>query len=241
MRKAVLHTFTCCALLASLAALPAAAQPSIPPGPDYWVTRADSQTVFGFPEGDVESLCGLGPVAGWNRKVTLKGIPAAGSDYDTVVQRIDKAVFDTAGNAQTRIVLKHLAFASINAHNTPCGVLNWRVRNFGNQTVTLMKLRRLTSKGGIFSADIAVNVEFQAFDRNNTYVGSLFYNFVLPDPQNGTPWSFGTTGQFRAGMTETENCIDVLRQKLALPEYQDPSHQYMISDMIAAGKCTRTN
>jgi hypothetical protein len=241
MRKAVLHTFTCCALLASLAALHAAAPPAIPPGPDFWVTRADNQTAFGFPEGDVESLCGLGPVADWDRKVVLKGSPAEGSDYDTVVQRIDNAVFDTAGNAQTRIVLKQLAFASVNVHDTPCGALNWRVKNFGNQAVTMMKLRRLTPKGGIFSADIAVNVEFQAFDPNNTYVGSLFYNFVLPDPQNGTPWSFGTTGQFRAGMTETDNCIDVLRKKLALPEYQDPSHQYMISDMIAAGKCTRPN
>ncbi|HEX7186369.1 MAG TPA: hypothetical protein VF756_31395 [Thermoanaerobaculia bacterium] len=240
MRKTLLLTFTCCALLASLAALPAAAQ-SIPPGPDFWVTRPDGQTVFGFPEGDVESLCGLGPVTGWDRKVALRGVPAAGSDYDTVVYRIDNAVFDAAGNAQTRIVLRHLAFASINVHDTPCGVINWRVRNFGNQAVTMMRLRRLTKLGGIFSADIAVSVEFQAFDPNNTYIGSLFYNFILPDPQNGTPWSFGASGQFRAGMTETENCIDVLRKKLADPKYQDPQHQYFISDMIAAGKCERTN
>ena len=141
MRKACLFTFTCCALLASLTALPAAAQ-NIPPGPDFWVTPSNGQTVFGFPEGDVESLCGLPPVSGWDRKVALKGVPATGSDYDTVVYRIDNAVFDTTGNAQTRIVLRQLAFASIDWHKTPCGELTWRVRNFGNQAVTVMKLRR---------------------------------------------------------------------------------------------------
>ncbi|HET9228987.1 MAG TPA: hypothetical protein VFR31_20080, partial [Thermoanaerobaculia bacterium] len=205
------------------------------------VTPANGQTVFAFPDGDVESLCGLPPVSGWDHKVALKGVPAAGSDYDTVVHRIDKAVFDAAGNASTRIILKHLAFASINPQATPCGNLSWQVGNFGPQAVTNMRLRRLTPKGGLFSADIAVNVEFKAIDSNNNYIGSLFYNFVLPDPQNGTPWSFGPNDQFRAGMTETDNCIDVLREKLALPEYQNPRHQYFISNMIAQGKCERTN
>lgn len=240
MRNARLLTFTCCALLASLAALPAAAQ-SIPPGPDFWVTPSDGQTVFGFPEGDVESLCGLPPQIGWDRKVALKGVPVAGSDYDTVVYRLDKAVFDATGNASTRIILRQLAFASVNPHATPCGDLNWKVANFGPQAVTHMKLRRTTTLGGIFSADIAVNVEFKASDATGNYVGSLFYNFVLPDPQNGTPWSYGPGGQFRAGMTETDDCIDVLRKKLALPEYQDPQHQYFISNMIAQGKCERKN
>ena len=158
-----------------------------------------------------------------------------------MVHRLDDAVFDAAGNASTRIVLKHLSFASIDPQVTPCGDLTWQVGNFGPQAVTNMKLRRLTPKGGIFSADIAVNVEFKAIDAQGNSIGSLFYNFVLPDPNHGTPWSFGTNGQFRAGMTETDNCIDVLRKKLALPEYQDPQHQYFISNMIAAGKCERTN
>ena len=239
MRKNLLLAFTCFALV-GLAAMPAAAQ-VIPAGNDFWVTRPDGQTVFTFPEGDVESLCGLPPVDGWDRKVALKGVPAPGSDFDTVVSRIDDAVFDAAGNASTRIILKHLAFASINWHPTPCGELTWQVGNFGKQAVTMMKLRRLTGKGGIFSADIAVSVEFKGFHIDGTYLGSLFYNFVLPDPANGTPWSFGLNGQFRAGMTETDNCIDVLRKKLALPEYQDPQHQYFISNMIAQGKCERTN
>lgn len=240
MRKTLLHVFTCCALLVSPASLFAAA-PSIPPGKDFWVTPANGKTVFTFPKGDVESLCDLLPVDGWDHQVALKGVPAPGSDYDTVVSRIDDAVFDAAGNASTRIMLQHLAFVSINPHPTPCGELTWQVENFGNQAVTMMRLRQTTPKGGVFSADIAVSVEFKGFHLDGTYLGSLFYNFILPDPANGTPWSFGLNGQFRAGMTETDNCIDVLRKKLALPEYQDPQHQYFISNMIAQGKCERTN
>jgi len=236
MRNVRLLTLTICALLASLAALPAAAQ-VIPAGNDFWVTFPDNQTVFTFPEGEVEALCGLPPLSGWDRKVALKGVPAPGSDFDTVVARIDNAVFDAAGNAQTRIILKHLAFTTIGSHRTPCGDLTWQVDNFGNQAVTMMRLRNLSGKGGVFSADIAVNVEFKGFDTNGNYVGSLFYNFILPNPPGGTPWSFGPDGQFRAGMTETDDCIDVLRKKLADPKYADPSHQYRISDMIAAGQC----
>ncbi len=221
-------------LLVSLVALPAAAQ-TIPAGPDFWVTPSNSLTRYTFPEKDVESLCGATPSTTWNHKVTLKGIPATGSDYDTVVGRLDNAVFDTNGNASTRIQVRALNLASAAPQSTPCGTLNWTVRLAGQQAITVMKLRRTSAKGGFFSADIAVNVEFRA-TRNGIYLGSLFYNLVLPDPAAGTPWSFGPAGEFRAGMTETNNCIDVLRDKL-LGYPSDSSHFYFISDMIAQGRC----
>lgn len=224
-------------LLVSLAALPAAAQ-TIPPGADYWVTPSNGQTFFDFPAGDVESICGIPPAAGWNRRTVLKGVPIA-ADYDTIVSRLDTAVFDANGNAQTRIVVKGLSFASAAPHSTPCGALDWKVGLSGNQSITTMKLRRTSATGGLFAADIAVNVEFRAYKAGSTsYVGSLFYNIILPDPANGTAWSFGPGGQFRAGMTPADNCINVLRTKLN--SYSPTSnHYYFISDMIAQGRCTR--
>lgn len=223
-------------LFVSLAALPAAAQ-SIPPGLDYWVTPNNGQTFFDFPAGDVESLCSLPPMSGWNHRVVLKGVPIA-ADYDTVVKRLDTAVF-AGTSAQTRIIVQGLKFASAATQSTPCGALDWQVGLAGAQSITLMKLRRTSSQGGLFSADIAVNVEFRAYKAGSSvYVGSLFYNIVLPDPQSGTPWSFGPGGVFRAGMTPTNNCLDVLRQKLG--SYSPTSsHHYFISNMIAAGQCTR--
>jgi hypothetical protein len=222
--------------LVTLMALPAVAQ-TIPPGKDFWVTPNNSQTDFTFPAGDVESLCGAPASTTWNHKVLLKGIPATGSDYDTVVARLDKAVFDTTLQASTRIQVVELRFASAASQSTPCGTLDWTVGLAGQQAVTMMKLRRTSPTGGVFSADIAVSVQFQA-TRGGVYLGSLFYNIVLPDPQNGTPWSFGTSGQFRAGMTEANDCIDVLREKL-LQYSPDSSHFYYISNMIAQGQCRK--
>jgi hypothetical protein len=235
MNKNLLCGVTLAILLASLMTLPAsAASLIVPPGKDFWVTPNNGQTVFEFRPGDVESLCGLPPSSTWDHHVTLKGVPAAGSDYDTVVARLDKAVFDTTGQASTRIQVQTLNLASAASQATPCGNLDWTVSLNGPQAVTTMKLRQTTPQGGLFSADIAVNVVLRA-TRGGVVLGSLFYNIVLPDPQTGTPWSF-VNGQFRAGMTENNDCLDVLRQKL-LNYPQDSDHFYFISNMIAQGQC----
>jgi hypothetical protein len=239
MSKLILRTAICGILLVSLAALPAISQ-VIPAGKDFWVTPANGQTYFTFPAGDVESLCGAPKSDLWDHRVALSGVPVAGSDYDTVVGRIDNAVFDATGIAKTRVQVSHLAFRG-SSLRTPCGSINWSVGLAGPQRVTDMVIRRTSDKGGIFNAQLAVDVEFRGFNAGSgAYVGSLFYAFDLPDPGAGTgagtPWSFGPNGEFRAGMTELDNCIDVLRKKLNLYS-PDSSHFYYISDMIAAGKC----
>lgn len=227
-------------LLVSLTALPAMAQ-TIPAGKDYWRTPNNGQTFFEFPAGDVESLCGAPVTSGWNHVVALRGVPQAGSDWDTVVTRLDNATFDATGTAFTRVQVQFLAFVSAAPHGTPCGTLTWRAKLSGAQPITRMTIRRTTNRGGVFYANLLVNVEMQATDSTGKYVGSLFYTRELPDPGTGTPWSFGaTTTIFRAGMTETDNCIDVLRQKLSTIDPAS-SHFYWVSDMIAQGKCTRTN
>lgn len=226
-------------LLAGLAALPAAAQPPIGPGDDRWVTPNNGQTFFTFVDGDVESLCGKAASKDWNHQVGLRGVPVAGADWDTSVRRLDTAVFDASGHASTRIVVTRLEFASTAPQETPCGLLNWRVSLAGSQATTKMDLRLTSAKGGLFAADIAVNVVFRAFDAaTGTFVGALTYNMILPDPATGTPWSYGPNGQFRPGITPTDNCIAVLREKLSTYT-PDSSHYYFITDLIAQGKCTR--
>jgi hypothetical protein len=234
MTRNALRASALAILLVSLLTLPVAAQ-TIPPGKDFWVTPPNGQTWFTFPAGDVESLCGAPPSDKWNHKVILAGVPAPGSDYDTVVARLDPAVFNATRQASTRIQVQSLAFASTAIQDTPCGPLDWTVRLAGQQAVTLMKLRRTSGRAGLFSADIAVNVEFRA-SRGGSALGSLFYNVILPDPQTGTPWSLGPRGEFRAGMTQSQNCVDVLRQKLTQFS-PDSRHFYFISNLIAQGKC----
>jgi hypothetical protein len=232
-------------LLAGFAAFPGAAQ-VIPPGTDWWVTPPNGQTFFTFPDGDVEALCGAPPTAAgstaWDHRVYFRGIPQQGQDWDTAVTRLDKAVFDTTispPTAFTRIQVRGLAFASLNPQATPCGELNWTAGLAGPQSITKMTLQQTTARGGVFFATIAVKVELRATDANTgNYIGSLFYSLELPDPATGgTAWSFGPTGAFRAGMTETDNCIKVLRAKL-LTYAPASDHYYYISNMISQGRCT---
>ena len=226
-------------LLAGLAALPVSAQPPIGPGPDWWVTPANNQTFATFAAGDVESLCGAPPSNSWDHTVLLRGIPQQGQDWDTAVARLDKAVFNSSGTAVTRIQVQTLAFASLAPQSTPCGVLNWTAGLSGVQPIRQMTINHTTPNGGVFFAMISVRVELRATDAGTgKYIGSLFYVIDLPDPPGGTPWSFDpATGRFRPGMTDTNNCIDVLRAKLSTFD-PNSQHYYFISNLISQGRCT---
>lgn len=228
--------------LVTLAAAPAAAQ-VIKKGVDYWRTPA-SGTKLKFPDKDVESLCKVKPDPSWNHEVILRGIPAQGSDWDSAVARLVDATFDRSGNAQTRVQFQSLSLISTTPSDTPCGKVIWTARLArGRQPITPMKITKKgpTGQGGVFSAKLGLKVEIQA-NRADTgdYVGSLFYDIELPDPQGGTPWSFSTANDFRPGMTEQNNCIQVLREKLGTldPNNQtDAQHIYFISNLIAKGQC----
>jgi hypothetical protein len=223
--------------LAIVAGLPAAAQ-VIHKGIDYWRTPLNG-TKFRFPDGDVESLCKAKPDPTWNHDVALRGIPAQGSDWDSAVARLDNANFDKNGIATTKLQFWSLALISSASSSTPCGTLLWMARLAkGAQPITTMTLKQQTPNGGVFSADLALRVEMQANNfATGAYVGSLFYDIKLPDPPGGTPWSVAG-GQFRPGMTEANNCIQVLRDKLGtFPP--GSAHFYFISDLIAKGQCER--
>jgi hypothetical protein len=225
-------------MFAILAAVPAAAQ-TIPKGTDYWRTPANG-TKFTFPDKDVEGLCPSRPPIPWNHKVSLRGIPAQSSDWDSAVTRLIDAKFDRSGNAQTRVQFASLALISDTPSDTPCGKVIWIARLAkGKQPITPMKITKKgpTGRGGLFSAALALRVEMQA-NRADTglYVGSLFYDIKLPDPSGGTAWSFGAGNVFRAGMTENNDCIQVLREKLGnFPP--DSAHFYFISELIAKHDC----
>jgi hypothetical protein len=231
-------------MFAILAAVPAAAQ-TIPKGTDYWRTPANG-TKLKFPDKDVESLCKVKPDPSWNHEVILRGIPAQGSDWDSAVARLVDATFDKNGNATTRVQFQSLSLISTTPSDTPCGKVIWTARLAkGKQPITPMKITKKgpTGQGGVFSAKLDLRVEMQA-NRADTgaYVGSLFYDIELPDPSGGTPWSFSQAKAFRPGMTEQNNCIQVLREKLGTldPNNQtDAQHIYFISDLIAKGLCNK--
>lgn len=236
MNRVVFRTTALTIAAALLLALPVAAQ-VIPAGEDRWVTPPNGGTHFEFPPGDVEALCGLPVTDDWDRKIILAGVAAPGADWDTAIRRLKDVDLD-AGQTTTPIRLTHLRFRSLGTHRTPCGELLWEVKALDQQRRTKMEFIRHSDTGGVFHAEIAVNVVFAAVDAGSgAILGYLYYSFDLPD-QGGTPWSFGPGGIFRPGIDEDENCFDVLREKLStLPT--DAGHEYYIENLIAQGKCSK--
>lgn len=222
------------ALVAAALTLPASAQ-IIPAGVDRWVTPADGGTAFVFPPGDVESLCGEMTMYNWDRRVTLRGVPFPGFDWDTVVARLKDADL-CSGKAVVPIRVEFLHFESNGFHITPCGKIHWDVTLLENQPTTEMIIEQDHSDGGNFRADLQMRVAFRGTDSNGNFLGTLIYTLTLPDPADGTPWQFGGPFGWSPGIDDDGSCFDVLREKAGV---MGGDHVYFIENLIAQGRCEK--
>lgn len=149
------------ALLAGSAAL--AVEP-VYKGVDTWMTVSGmAKTSFANEPVPAGFFCdGSRPFTG---TVTFKGAPLATEparalgDIDTVVRRLDDAVFDAKGEAATRIQLLALSLISVEPIETSCGRYDVAVHLDGEQPTTTMRIFRTSSLGGTYSAPLALKVK----------------------------------------------------------------------------------
>lgn len=226
------------ALLALVAALPAAAQ--IPAGPDRWVTPSNGQTFVVIPDTEIAALCGAVGNPTLNHKIPMVGSPVIDvNDWDTEVRRLDKATFVNRV-ASTRIQVSVLNFRSIGAHQTACGQNTFSAHLAGAQPITNMTLRQTHANGGVFFADIRVSTQVRVYNVAGAVVGSVPFVANLPSPATGTPYTWVAGGAFKPGIDSSagpESCVPALRAKQATYPV-DSSHYYFIENLIAQGKCT---
>jgi len=148
----------------ALAAAPALAlDNTIYNGTDLWQTQAGTLVDFAVNPLPAGFFClGSEPFA---EKVAFHGVPLATGvpgalgSTDTIVQRLDNAVFNKRGVAFTRIQLRAMSFESNALIKTACGLFKATVTLDGEQPVTRMKIVRENAQGGRFFAPIAVNVK----------------------------------------------------------------------------------
>lgn len=147
-----------------LVALPTfAADRSIQSGADLWVTPADGKTFIDFKNAPIPAGFFCFKSAPFRGRVVFQGVPVATAEAgvlgktDTIVQRLDEAVFNGNGVARTRIQMRALHFQSVKPVQTACGAFNVEVRLNGPQPITSMKIVRESEHGGRFFAPIAVN------------------------------------------------------------------------------------
>lgn len=196
-------------------------------------SRAEGATFIGFERNvlPADFFCtGSKPFAG---KIAFKGVPIAtfpqgalGSS-DTIVQRLEEAVFDENGVAVTRLQIRAVQFEAVQPFRNECGEFQVRVGLHGEQPITEMRIVRESPNGGLFEAEVAVHAKivFTPTDhageileltrevrfppRRNSYWahkpgsgGGVAAGFVVIDTDfDGQPDTFvpGTSRNFAAG------------------------------------------
>jgi hypothetical protein len=151
-------------LLAGMFPLAAdAADPVIRRGIDTFTTTADGSTVYDFAYSPIPAGFFCKSSKAFTGRVALKGLPletgAPGQLHgaDTVIERLDDAVFGANGTAVTRIQFRALSLVSIAPLKTSCGSYHLYVSLADQQRVTTMRINRTEDWGGNFVAPLAVN------------------------------------------------------------------------------------
>lgn len=151
--------------LATLAMPALAADRVIDSGVDLWWTKGDGGTYADFSKTPIPAGFFCFNSEPFEGRVVFRGVPIA-TDVakslgrtDTIVHRLDDAVFNKKGVAVTRIQVRAMTFESVAPVKTACGDFNVKVALHGEQPVTRMRILRENAKGGRFLATIAVNVK----------------------------------------------------------------------------------
>ena len=147
-----------------LIALPMfAADRVIQSGIDPWRTPGNGKTFVDFSQNPIPAGFFCAKSAPFTGRVIFRGIPIVTGEpgalgkTDTIVQRLDDAVFDKNGVATTRVQMRALHLVSVEPIKTACGAYNVEVRLNGEQPITSMRIVRDNDQGGRFFTPLAVN------------------------------------------------------------------------------------
>lgn len=150
-------------LLAALS--PLSADPAVQRGIDAFVTAGNGKTYVDFSYNPLPAGFFCRGSKAFTDRVAFKGLPLVTEppgglwNADTVVERLDDAVFDERGAATTRVRFRALSLVSVAPVETACGAFHAYVSLAGKQRVTKMSLARMDKNGGSFSGPLAVDAD----------------------------------------------------------------------------------
>ena len=161
-RKFVLALSLLAVVLGLGMALTASERSVVYRGSDFWQTLEDG-TYVDFSEEAIPAGFLCSGSAPFTRRIDLMGEPLetdpAGvfGPADTIVERLDDAVFNEQGVARTRVQMRALSLISIEPVQTECGSYRVTVGLDGEQPVTEMQIVRDGIIGGYFLAPLELN------------------------------------------------------------------------------------
>ncbi|HSS51490.1 MAG TPA: hypothetical protein VLX28_21310 [Thermoanaerobaculia bacterium] len=180
-------------------------------GVDLWMTVAGfAKTSFAQEPIPAGFFCeNSKPFTG---TIVFKGSPLAMTparslgSIDTVVRRLDDAVFNEKGEATTRIKLVALSLLSTQPIETSCGKYDVSVNLAGPQPTTTMKILRTEALGGTYSAPLALNVKAVFLPVNGDKNGRREVTRRIElGPGSKSVWTYVNKPQYPSGvMVDTD-------------------------------------
>lgn len=205
---------------------PLAADPIIQRGIDAFVTRDDGKTFYDFAHNPIPADFFCDNSKAFTDRVVLKGLPLTTTipgqlrGADTIVERLDDAVFNAKDVAVTRIQFRALSMVSVAPIKTSCGAFHLYVSLDGPQRMTTMSIHRTQEGGGSFIAPLAVNARLTFIPvksvktknpRKLELKASVFF------PGNPLPWSFKNTAGVKSTSSVTVDTNGDLSPDTRLP------------------------
>lgn len=185
------------AVVLLVGAAPLAADPVIQRGFDAFTTTANGKTFYDFAQNPIPAGFFCDKSAAFTGRIAFMGLPLATEvpgqlrGRDTVIERLDDAIFDARGTAVTRIQFRALSLVSVAPLRTACGAYHVYVTLAGKQRVTNMSIHRTRADGGTFVAPLAVNARLTFIPVKQAKGKSLKLEFTgnFTFPATPIPWS----------------------------------------------------
>lgn len=213
--KRSLGLIFCILLLA--AALPALAErpiDRIPAGLDYWQTLGSGATAYDFSTKPLPAGFFCDGSAPFKGRVTFEGVPLhsepAGilGTTDTIIERMDEAVFDDSGTARTRIRARALGLRATDILKTSCGRFKVTANLPDNQPIGPMVFHSVDKEGGTFDAQLRLRVRITFTNVATRKSFSVVRDVYLPTVNN-TPFAVGKTAAVACANVDQVNAADV--------------------------------
>ena len=188
-----------CALML-LVALPVLAERPIdrvPAGLDYWQTLSGGATAYNFASNPIPAGFFCAGSAAFTGNVMFEGVPVHTiparilGGTDTIIERLDDAVFDAQGNGRTRIRGRALNLVSTEPLKSSCGLFNVTANLTADQPDSPMVFHRTFEFGGTFDAQLKLRVQINFTNVASGKVFSVVRDVFLPTVNN-TPFAMGS-------------------------------------------------
>lgn len=175
-------------------------------GIDAWST-VPGQTHTSFADNPIPAGFFCEQSKAFTGTIDLKGVPLATrpaqamGPVDTVVSRLDDAVFNDQGVATTRIRLTALSLASVEPVRTECGAYDVKVSLAGEQPTTTMRIVRTEEYGGLYESPLALNVKvvFTPVQGNKNRQVELVHRIDL-GPGTSSVWTYAAKPRYDGPM-----------------------------------------